>query len=86
MIRGSSSDSCFDIVYHYQLSADSATTFETNAAANSICVGHGTGSWSVEITDASAPHGTITATMVDDSPPQEHDPLTGSTGSVTVTF
>ncbi|MHB8420544.1 MAG: hypothetical protein ACYDCL_20920 [Myxococcales bacterium] len=79
------SDSCFNIVYHYNVSADVGTDFYTDAAANSICTGSGDGSWSVEITDASAPHGTITATMVDVNK-DDRDPLRGSTGNVTITF
>ena len=79
------SDGCFSIVYHYNVSAGVGTDFSTDTAASSMCAGSGDGTWSVQITDASAPHGTITATMIDTSM-DPRDSLKGTTGNVTVTF
>ncbi len=84
--QSSGSDGCLGIVYHYRIAPQVGTDFSSQGSGNSTCApGDAQGSWSVKITDAKAPHGTVTATIVDVST-DDMDTLKGTTGMVTIDF
>jgi len=82
----SGSDSCLGVVYHYKLPNGVGTAFFAQGGGNPMCAPNDAqGNWSVKFTDAKAPHGTITATIVDTSS-DDMDTVKGTTGTVTVDF
>jgi hypothetical protein len=79
-------DGCLGIVYHYKLANGTGTDFLSQGSANTMCdPGDAQGSWSAKVTDAKAPHGTITATLAEVST-DDMDTQKGTSGMVTIDF